>query len=285
MRKKPLSTVAFITGLLFLAVTGTLLVNSGKANPFWYRETIPIPKSVKRPTISINPLINNTLYAQNEISLTLNVSIPETRAITKYRLYLVNIWLQRDWNDNVTYLYKYPPGSGRIITHFSEELTLADIPDGSHNVTFTAYADGGYLEGVTYYDFDIVISSTIRFSVDTTSPIVTISSIENRTYKTSDIPLNFTVSEPVTEVSYSLDGLDNVTVAGNTTLAGLSIGEHNVTVFATDEAGNTGASEKVFFTITEPPEPFPVVPVATASIASVAVLSAGFLVYFKKRKH
>jgi hypothetical protein len=84
---------------------------------------------------------------------------------------------------------------------------------------------------------------------------------------------------------YSLDGLDNVTVAGNTTLAGLSIGEHNVTVFATDEVENTGASETVFFTIAEPAEPFPTT-MLIAPIASVAVASAlGMLVYFKKRKH
>jgi hypothetical protein len=71
-----------------------------------------------------------------------------------------------------------------------------------------------------------------------------------------------------------------VTVAGNTTLAGLSAGAHNVTVYAWDTAGNVGASETITFTVT----PFPTAPVATASAAAVAVVIAGLLFYFKKRK-
>ncbi|MBN1245442.1 hypothetical protein JXA31_07610 [Candidatus Bathyarchaeota archaeon] len=46
-----------------------------------------------------------------------------------------------------------------------------------------------------------------------------------------------------------------------------------------------GVSEVVNFTITKPPEPFPTAFVLTTSVASVAVIGAGLLVYFKKRKH
>ena len=99
----------------------------------------------------------------------------------------------------------------------------------------------------------------------------------------SDVPLTFTVSEAVTEVSYSLDGQSNVTVAGNTTLSGLPVGEHNVMVYAWDAAGNTGVSQTITFTITEP-KSFPVVPVAAASVAVAASVSAAILVYFKKRE-
>jgi hypothetical protein len=81
---------------------------------------------------------------------------------------------------------------------------------------------------------------------------------------------------------YTLDG-ENLGVSGNTTLAGLAYGVHNVTVYAVDTAGNTGASETVVFTVAE--EPFPVVPVAAASATSIALIGGGLLVYFKKRKH
>jgi len=91
------------------------------------------------------------------------------------------------------------------------------------------------------------------------------------------------VNETTPRISYSLDGLDNVTVAGNATLSGLPIGVHNVTVYAWDAAGNVGASETITFTVAEP-EPFPVAPVAVASAVSVAVVSVALLVYFKKRK-
>ena len=68
------------------------------------------------------------------------------------------------------------------------------------------------------------------------------------------------------------------------TLAGLAYGVHNVTVYAVDMAGNIGTSETISFTIAEEPELFPVVPVAAASVASVALIGVGLLVYFKKRK-
>jgi hypothetical protein len=81
-----------------------------------------------------------------------------------------------------------------------------------------------------------------------------------------------------------LDGQENVTVAGNTTLANLPYGEHNVTVYATDNVGNI-ASETITFTIAEPePEPFPTTLVATGAVATIAVVGVGLLVYFKKRK-
>ena len=162
-------------------------------------------------------------------------------------------------------------------------MTLAEIPEGSHNVTFVTIIDGGYGDGPTFCWFNLESNSTIYFVVDMTSPSVSILSNENETHRTSDVPLNFAVNEPVAEISYSLDGKDNVTIVGNTTLAGLSVGVHNVTVYAWDSAGNAGVSETITFTIAEQ-EPFPVAPVTVASVASITVIGVGLLVYFKKRK-
>jgi hypothetical protein len=57
-----------------------------------------------------------------------------------------------------------------------------------------------------------------------------------------------------------------------------------VTVYAADEAGNMGASETATFIVAKS-EPFSLVPVAVASVTVVAVVIAGLLFYFKKRKH
>ena len=81
-----------------------------------------------------------------------------------------------------------------------------------------------------------------------------------------------------------MDGQENVTVAGNTTLTNLSFGEHNVTVYATDEVGNTGASETVIFIIEKLAEPFQTSLVATASVATIGVIGVFLMVYLKKRK-
>jgi hypothetical protein len=97
--------------------------------------------------------------------------------------------------------------------------------------------------------------------------------------------LNFTFNEETSQVSYSLDGHDNITITGNSTLTELPIGPHSLTLYARDLAGNTGASQTVNFTIAEEAEPFPAILVATASAASVAVIGLWLLVYVKKRKH
>jgi hypothetical protein len=118
---------------------------------------------------------------------------------------------------------------------------------------------------------------------DSTPPTIALLSIENKTYEPSDLPLNFTVNEPVSEIKFSLDGEENVTVFGNVTLAYLLNGEHNVTVYAIDEAGNAGYSETVVFTVAKQ-EPFPTTLVITVFGSSVAAVGLGLLAYFKKRK-
>jgi|YelNatPaOPRAMG01_1025707.scaffolds.fasta_scaffold09369_4 N-acetylneuraminic acid mutarotase len=117
----------------------------------------------------------------------------------------------------------------------------------------------------------------------TVSPVVSVVSPENnRTYAVSNVSLTFTVNKPVVWMGYSLDGQDNVTVTGNTTLSGLSSGLHNVTVYAKDSFGNTGASETITFTIAKP-EPLPTT--IAAAVASVAVVGVGLIAYFKKRNN
>ena len=118
---------------------------------------------------------------------------------------------------------------------------------------------------------------------DYTPPTIALLSIKNKTYEASDLPLNFTVNESVSEIKFSLDGEENVTVSGNLTLTDLLNGEHNLTVYAIDEAGNVGSSETVVFTITQP-EPFPITLVITAFGSSLAAVGVGLLAYFKKRK-
>ena len=127
-------------------------------------------------------------------------------------------------------------------------------------------------------------SSTVYFAIDTTVPSISILSPENKTYDTTDLPLNFTVDEPVSWMAYSLDGQANVTITGDVTLSGLSDGSHNIIVYAKDAAGNTGASQTIYFTIETPPpsEAFPIWIVVTIAIIVIAALA--LLVYFTKIK-
>lgn len=118
---------------------------------------------------------------------------------------------------------------------------------------------------------------------DSTAPTIAHISLGNTTYHAPDLPLNFTVDEPVSWTGYSLDGQRNVTVGGNVTLLELSVGQHTLTVYANDTAGNSAASETISFIVAES-ESFSTLPVAAASGASVAAVASGAVVCWKKRK-
>ena len=144
--------------------------------------------------------------------------------------------------------------------------TYPDIPFSYDPSTITKYATNERYTPISY---------------GTISPLVHLVSPQNQTYNTTSVDLLFAVNKPAIWIGYSLDGQDNVTVTGNTTLSELSNGLHNVTVYARDELENTGASETISFSVEVP---FPLVPVAAASGASIGVIGVGLLLYFRKRK-
>ena len=112
---------------------------------------------------------------------------------------------------------------------------------------------------------------------DLAPPVISTPTLRNKVYNTSNVPLTFTINEPVSKIEYSLDGGNNATVNGNTTLTDLSKGSHMVTIYATDLAGNVGSSGTFAFTVTEP-ETYPLflnaatVVAVTALIATIAVV-------------
>ncbi|MCW4044796.1 MAG: hypothetical protein NWE94_04690 [Candidatus Bathyarchaeota archaeon] len=116
---------------------------------------------------------------------------------------------------------------------------------------------------------------------DGAAPEVALLSPKNQSYYESSVPLEFSVNESAFWMHYKIDDETITEVSGNTTVRGLSPGSHHLTVYVFDEAGNSGMSETVFFTV----EPFPLVPVAAALVlVAIVVVAAGLLVYLKKRK-
>jgi hypothetical protein len=144
------------------------------------------------------------------------------------------------------------------------------------------YVIGGYIRPSGYGVQPVAVNEQYTpLGYGTVPPVISVVSPEDQTYNATSVSLVFTVNKPAVWLGYSLDGQDNVTVTGNTTITGLSNGLHNVTVYAKDEFENTGVSETVSFSVDVP---FPTTPVAVASVATVVVVGAGLLVYFKKRK-
>jgi hypothetical protein len=300
VKKKTVLTAVLTSALLFSTLAVTMLMQLGKANPimhYWVNKGDVAPdQNTEPPAILILSPVNNTAYGVNAISLSLNVSIGNSSTATSR--VLDEIYYETDWQSNNVSVYKYSwnpllyPSAPPRKTDFSETINLTGIPDGNHTIRMYAVESGEYplyvIQGENgdlrsfahYYNgFNITSCSLVRFTIDTTPPEVSILSPENKTYYSPEIQLDCTVSEE-SLILHSLDGQENVTVAGNTTLTNLPYGEHNVTVYATDMAGNTGTSETIYFTVEEP---FPTTMVIALG-APMAILGAGLAVYFKKRK-
>jgi hypothetical protein len=113
---------------------------------------------------------------------------------------------------------------------------------------------------------------------------VSITSPLNQTYSLNSLPLTVSLSKPADRVEYSLDGQANVTITENTTLSGLPDGSHRLRAYAGDSAGNTGASDLVYFTIdTYAPALLPIEVIVTVLIVTGAI-AAGLVYYLQLRR-
>lgn len=102
-----------------------------------------------------------------------------------------------------------------------------------------------------------VVSPSVTIYFDTRLD-VSVQEPQNQTYRTNNIELSFAAKNDNLSVFYSVDAKDNVTVAGNTTMMGLSEGFHTLEVYAIDTAGNTEKSDTIFFAVELPtPSPSP----------------------------
>lgn len=197
---------------------------------------------------------------------------------------------------------------------FDYSLNLTELSEGKHTLTVNASGrqsaanlvtmgvspdkDPILIGKGTHYSMDAWSSSEVAFIIDAAKPTITIISPQNNTYRSTNIPLNFTIDEPTTQINYSLNGQANITITENTTLTDVPNGYHSLTLYANDTAGDMSKSDTVFFTIvTSTPSPSPsptnsstpsptipefpawIIPSAFLIITPVIVLSIG-----KKKK-
>ena len=296
--------------ILFLAlsvVAVTKYENSIFASANWegasYLNIEISPQSVgaNPPTITILSPENSKTYGSN-ITLHCNISVGDV-ILRNMSCSIENLFYQGDWENNQTKVVRLqlnPNGpywdtiiTGTVNSNLTEFSTSLKVPtEGKHSITFWAAESGNYqvnvgkrfpsLEGINIYTFHINSSKTVTFTVDNSSPEIRILSIENKTYNTSSIPLVFALDKSNTQLSYSIDGLPNRTIAGNSSITGLQNGKHNVTVYAQDDFGNKGMSETVFFNVNAPT--FPMMLIVVASVVTIGLTATGVMVYFKRRK-
>jgi hypothetical protein len=163
--------------------------------------------------------------------------------------------------------------------------TLENLTNGYHTLRAYAYDAEGKM--ITYQG--IILTDSRTFTVNTTFVYPTILlSPNNITYSSKEIPLTYTIDNSTYTVYYELDNSRQTTLAGNTTLSGLSEGQHTITAGAYNV--NTGIYSKQTanfnIDITNPsPVPTPTVPEFPITITLVTILaSVSLLLVVGKRK-
>jgi hypothetical protein len=242
--------------------------------------------------ITIYDSSNNSIYHNNFIN---NKILLQDNGYSGYSLPSFNIWddghtFGNYWSD---YTIRYPYATEINATgvgdtpYFVKPNNYVDISTLSRQEAKShwTYINAQYTKNTDH--FPLMQPFKIgNYMVKTTPPKISVLSPLNQTYNETTTSLVFSLDKPLIWTGYSLDGKENVTIIGNTTIADLANGLHNVTIYANDTYGNMGVSQTISFTV-DVPEPFSVVPVvaASAAVALVVVTAiAGLLLYLKKHK-
>ena len=209
-------------------------------------------------------------------------AVATTGVVAPKRIYVIGVQLG---NNPLTINYVYDPESDNWMTGATMSTNRIDF--GAVIVNDKLYAIGGYTFDNSPNNGKVTVSAVNEeytpFGYGTAPPAIAVVSPENKNYTSSNVSLTFTLNKPAVWMGYSLDGQETVTVNGNTTIAGLPNGLHNVTVYAKDSFENTGASEPISFSVEVP---FPTALVAATVVAIVATASGFSAVYYlRKRKN
>ncbi len=273
MKKTALAVILIIS--LFVSVfTLALVVETAKAN-FWH-PALPMPyMEIKSPQSQVyyssTVLLDTSTYCASSEYLEDNTTVN----------YESIKWLVFNLDGKVQPLeWTFPPNtyapflneSGYAIPYTSYAKTnLTDLSDGEH-----------FLMVYGETTFNSSVSANVTFAVYTKPMQIDFLSLENRTYSSTSIPLDFAVDMIISWMGFSLDNQSNMTVYGNTTLTDLPMGSHKLVVYANDTYGNMGTSETIYFTI-EDSFPKSLV-IASAIPAAVVLIGIGLLLYGIKRK-
>jgi parallel beta-helix repeat protein len=267
------------------------------------------PLSLDEPTaaIYVEGGGSNTITGNNLVNNYVGIYCIETQSNLIVRNNIVNCSNTALGGGNPAIMFW--GASNNTIYHNNFINNIQQAYDGSFNSPFSVNTwDDGYPDGGNYWsdyktkypdaaeignlrigDTSYVIDSEnqdrypLMEPFTTTPPQITLLSPVNQVYNESSVDLVFTTDEAVNWTGYSLDGKQNVTITGNSTITGIPNGSHNLIVYANDTYGNMGSSQTITFTVAKP-EPFPTATVAAGSGAAAVVVVAGLLVFFKKRK-
>jgi len=185
-----------------------------------------IPGDTTAPSITIISPINGQTYTSSIVLLEMTTDEDVTSA-----WYVIDNSASMPF-DRVAHSY----------SHFIDEVSVGD---GTHTITFyarDAAENLGQTPTITFY-----VDTSVP---DTTAPVVTISSPVNGVIYTSHrTQITFTATDAnLNHCQYSLNGGPRLGTACNVPITGITSveGTNTWTVYATDDAGNTGSASVTF---------------------------------------
>ena len=262
MSKKNLLAVALISALLVSTLIQVHVIDRAAADPAW-TSIFPSSPDTNPPSVNVSSPVEGKTYNSSSVCLNFTVAKPHT-------------WWDY-WEDGLIEMARYSVDGNEktisVIDYWTSpkdrkiSVNLTELSEGPHTLTVSAQGETFYyLTEDPYKVLSVVLNSssiTVDFSVRTKPPNIKILTLENNPGNKTETWLSFNVDEPISNMSYNLDGCFNVSVpAENQTLVGLSNGLHSIVFYATDVVGNTGASETLNLTIGQPaqtpaPSPYP----------------------------
>ena len=306
-----------VVTILFLvnSVLAEIQVEVVDANPIPYPNT----PSTELPTLVVrSPKNYSDYYADGTFKLDFLIIQPESWNLY-YKGFAINgQYLLKVYLDGTRLLVERFPRSSTVTDYTA---TFSNLTDTEHVVHIVVVAMASYMRYYTRNgetistngSNDTYITQTMHFQLESNSktvsfqeypqvisrdpypnpptPIPLIISPQNTNYTTANItqftlPLDFTINATASWIGYSLDNQSRITINGNMTLSELSIGSHNITLFASGIFGNMGISNTTNFTIAEqavPNSDFQPILLVLPIAIFIVVLVVG-VILFKRRK-
>ena len=243
--------------------------------------------------VTYDPTSNNLTYGADASVGIDSGSVGATSGIyAPQRVYVMGV--NSPYSPSVSVNQAYDPitdtwGTAKPMPTLRIDFGLAVIND-------TLYAIGGLRISYSYSSTDGYIQSSnasptnaneqyTPIGYGTIQPQITILSPQFKVYNSSTITLDFSVDKPYVGLSYSLDGKDNITVDGNTTIANLVNGNHTLTIYAEDSFGNIG-NQTINFAVDIPQTGIfeSTLAVVVVAVSAIVFLIVGLLLFRRHRK-
>jgi hypothetical protein len=320
--KKSFIAVVTILFLVSSVLAEMQVAKVAEANPIPY----PSTPSTELPTLVVrSPKNYSDYYAENTFKLDFIIIKPESWN-TYYnkmgiRFPIIGVCMFHVYLDGTPnrLLERFP----RSDTATDYTAIFSNLTDTEHVVNIVVITGAYYESQYTEKNGEIItggktndtyITQTMHFQIESNSktvsfqeypqvisrdpypnpptPIPLIISPQNTNYTTGNIaqftlPLNFAFNATASWIGYSLDNQTRITINGNDTLSQLSIGSHNITLFASGIFGNMGISNTTNFTIAKqvvPNSGFQPIPLALPIVVFVVVLVVGVILHKRRKK-